>query len=51
MKLYVNNLELYETICFNTRRLVFDQAAFTKLYHELLVLQRSHILTNLRSSL
>ena len=44
---YVNNLKLYETMCRNTKRLVFDQAAFTKLYHELLVLQRSYILTNL----
>ena len=50
-QLYVNNLELYETMCSNTKRLVFDQAAFTKLYHELLVLQRSHILTNFCLSL
>ena len=50
-QLYVNNLKLYETMCRNTKRRVFDQAAFTKLYHELLVLQRSHILTNLCLSL
>ena len=51
MQLYANNAKLYETMCKNTKRLVFDQAAFTKLYHELLVLQRSHILTNLCLSL
>ena len=50
-QLYVNNIKLYETICINIKRLVFDQAAFTKLYHELLVLQRSHILTNFCLSL
>ena len=46
-QLYVSASKLYETICIHTKRLVFDQAAFTKLYHELLVLQRSYILTNL----
>ena len=51
MRLYVNDNKLYETICIHTKRLVFDQAAFTKLYHELLVLQRSHILTNFCLSL
>ena len=50
-QLYVKNFQLYETMCINTKRLVFDQAAFTKLYHELLVLQRSQILTNLCLSL
>ena len=50
-QLYVSASKLYETICIHTKRLVFDQAAFTKLYHELLVLQRSHILTNLCLSL
>ena len=50
-QLYVNNYKPYETMCKNTKRPVFDQAAFTKLYHELLVLQRSHILTNFCLSL
>ena len=48
---YVNNFQLYESICINTKTLVFDQVAFTKLYHELLVLQQSHILTNFCLSL
>ena len=51
MQLYVNNKKIYEPRGIIGRRLLFDQAAFTKLYHELLVLQQSHILTNLRSSL
>ena len=46
-QLYVNNQKLYETICINIKKLIFDQAAFTKLYRELFVLQRPHILTNL----
>ena len=50
-QVYVSNRKLYETISIHAKRLVFDQAAFTKLYHELLVLQRSHILTNFCLSL
>ena len=50
-QLYVKKIKLYETMCINTNRLVIDQAAFTKLYHELLVLQRSRILTNFCLSL
>ncbi len=37
-QLYVNNCKLYATIGINTKKLVFDQAAFTKLYYELLIL-------------
>ena len=37
-QVYVTISKLYGTISIHTKRLVFDQAAFTKLYHELLVL-------------